>query len=156
MRRRRSALALVAALGLLVALTASPAAAAPAGVFRLTLIGEEEATPTCDPPSCGDPDAVGQVILVVIPSADKVCFAARWTDVNGTVVAAHIHLGPVGAPGPVVVPLFSGSFAGTDQTRGCVSAMGFADDIVASPEDYYVNIHSTPDYPGGAIRAQLA
>ena len=156
MRRRRSALALVAALGLLVAVTASPAAAAPAGVFRLTLTGEEEATPTCEPPNCGDPDAVGQAVLVVIPNADMVCFAARWTGIDGTVFGAHIHEAPVGDPGPVVIPLFAGAFDGTDMTRGCVSANGEADDILANPENYYINIHSTPNFPGGAIRAQLA
>ena len=38
--------------------------------------------------------------------------------------------------------------------RGCVSANGLADDILASPSSYYVNIHSTT-YPGGAVRTQL-
>jgi hypothetical protein len=29
------------------------------------------------------------------------------------------------------------------------------DDIAANPQNYYINLHSTPTYPGGAIRGQL-
>jgi hypothetical protein len=124
-------------------------------VFRLTLTGDQEATATCAPPAvCGDPDAIGGMIVIVNPTRDTVCFLTRWSGIDGTVVAAHIHEAPVGVAGPVRVPLFSGSFGSSDMTRACVSAMGFADDILANPEDYYVNIHSTV-YPAGAIRAQL-
>lgn len=155
--RRRSALSLFAALALLVSVTGT-AFAAPAsatGVFRITLTGDQEATPTCAPPAmCGDPDAVGGMILVINPTRDTVCFLTRWSGIDGTVVAAHIHLAPAGSPGPVVVPLFSGSFEGTDQLRDCVPANGLADDILANPAAYYVNIHSTT-YPPGAIRGQL-
>jgi len=150
-------LALISAMALLltVAITAASAANMRAGVFRLTLTGTQEATPTCAPPAvCGDPDAVGRVRLIVIPAADKVCFQASWTRIDGTVVAAHIHLAPPGVPGPVVIPLFSGSFESTDRTHACVSANGLADDILANPSAYYINIHSTV-YPAGAVRDQL-
>src|SRR5512132_2822652 len=95
MRLRRPALALLAALALLLTLTATSASAADprAGVFHLTLTGDQEATATCAPPTvCGDPDAVAHMVLVVIPATDTVCFAAMWSDIDGTVVAAHIHL----------------------------------------------------------------
>ena len=77
------------------------------------------------------------------------------TQFDGSVVAAHIHLAPRGVPGGVVVPLFSGTFEGTDKLRGCVPANGLADDILANPAAYYVNIHSSPNFPAGAVRAQL-
>ncbi|HET7472185.1 MAG TPA: CHRD domain-containing protein [Candidatus Limnocylindrales bacterium] len=145
---------ILAAVGLLLAL-AGPASAARTGVFRLLLTGDQEATATCAPPAvCGDPDAAAAMILIVNPNTDSVCFLTKWTDIDGTVVASHIHLAPAGVPGPVVVPLFSGSFSGTDKTRGCVSANGLADDILANPSAYYVNIHSTV-FPAGAVRAQL-
>ena len=88
------------------------------------------------------------------PVRDTVCFLSRWSGIDGTVVAAHIHLAPVGEPGGVVVPLFAGTFEGSDKTRGCVPANGLADDILADPSAYYINIHSTVFQPG-AIRAQL-
>jgi CHRD domain len=94
------------------------------------------------------------MILVVIPARDTVCFLTRWSDIDGTVVAAHIHLAPVGVPGGVVIPLFAGTFDGTDKIRDCVAANGLAEDLIANPSDYYVNIHSTVFQPG-AIRAQL-
>ena len=151
---RRTTLAFLSAVLLLLVLASTPALAA-TGVFRLSLTGNQEATATCAPPAvCGDPDAIGAVILIINPVRDTVCFLARWTGIDGTVVASHIHLAPVGVPGPVVVPLFSGSFASTGMTRGCVSASGWADDILANPSAFYVNIHSTV-YPAGAIRAQL-
>jgi hypothetical protein len=145
---------LIAALVMLVTVASTPVSAA-TGVFRLTLTGNKEATATCAPPMvCGDPDAVGRMILIVNPVRDTVCFVARWTGIDGTVVASHIHLAPVGVPGPVVVPLFSGTYRGSDMTRGCVSAKGLARSILANPSAYYVNIHSTV-YPAGAIRTQL-
>lgn len=155
--RRRSILAAIAALALLltVALPAALAADHQAGVFRLALTGDQEATPTCAPPAvCGDPDAAGGMIVIVNPARDTVCFLTRWSNIDGTVVAAHIHRAPVGVPGPVVIPLFSGSLAGTDKLRDCVSANGLAAELIANPSAFYVNIHSTV-YPTGAIRAQL-
>ena len=155
--RRRSVLAATAALVLLllVPLSSVSAATMRAGVFRLTLTGNQEATAICTPPAiCGDPDAAAQMILIVIPARDTVCYLTRWTNIDGTVVAAHIHHAPPGVPGAVVVPLFSGSFGSTDKARGCVSAHGMASAIMGNPSAFYVNIHSTV-YPAGAVRTQL-
>lgn len=155
--RRRATLAAFAALALLltVSLPAVSAAGMRAGTFHVTLTGNQEATATCTAPAvCGDSNASAKMNLVVIPARNMVCFETKWTGIDGTVVAAHIHLAPVGVPGGVVVPLFSGSFGSTDRTRGCVSANGLAAAIVANPSAYYVNIHSTA-YPAGAVRTQL-
>jgi len=151
---RRTTLAMLSALLLLLGVALTPVSAA-TGVFRLTLTGDQEATATCAPPAvCGDPDAAGAAIVIINPVRDTVCFLSRWTGIDGTVGAAHIHLAPEGVPGPVVVPLFAGTFEGSDKTRGCVPANGLADDILAQPSDYYINIHSSV-YPAGAIRTQL-
>jgi hypothetical protein len=155
--RRRSSIAAIAALVLLLTVSWSAVSAAGmrAGVFRLTLTGNQEATATCAPPTvCGDPDAAAAMILLVNPARDTVCFLTKWWNIDGTVVAAHIHLAPVGVPGGVVIPLFSGSFNGTDMLRRCVPANGLASALLANPSAYYVNIHSSV-YPAGAVRTQL-
>ena len=71
--------------------------------------------------------------------------------------AAHIHVAPAGEPGPIVVGLFEGSFAGTDSASGCVQDVDRAliKAIRKDPAAYYVNVHSTPDFEGGAVRGQL-
>jgi len=154
---RRATLAALAALALLltVSFSAVSAAGMQAGVFHLTLTGDQEATATCAPPTvCGDPDAVATMVVIVIPATDRVCFVTKWSGIDGTVVAAHIHPAPAGVAGPVAIPLFSGSFAGTDKAHGCVSANGLAAALLADPSGYYVNIHSSVFQPG-AVRAQL-
>ena len=119
MRLLRPAIALLAALAIVLTLTAGTVSAGGlhARAFLLHLTGDQEATPTCAPPAvCGDPDASAKMIVLVLPRKDVVCFVTKWRDIDGTVVAAHIHPAPVGVPGPVAVPLFSGTFDGTDRT----------------------------------------
>src|SRR6187397_3615325 len=85
---RRTTLAMLSALLLLLGVALTPVSAA-TGVFRLTLTGDQEATATCAPPAvCGDPDAVAQMILIVNPNRDTVCFLTKWFNIDGTVVAA--------------------------------------------------------------------
>jgi len=59
--------------------------------------------------------------------------------------------------GPIVVTLFSGSFAGTDAVSGCGGDVdrGLIKDIRKHPSAYYVNVHSQPNFPNGAVRGQL-
>ena len=153
----RPAIALFAALAIVLTLTASTVSAGNlrARVFLLHLTGDQEATATCAPPTvCGDPDASAKAVVIVLPRKDVVCFVTKWRDIDGTVVAAHIHPAPVGVAGPVAVPLFAGTFDGTDHAVGCVPGLGFTDDIVANPSGFYLNIHSSVFQPG-AVRAQL-
>jgi hypothetical protein len=148
---RKSVVALVS--GLVVAVVLAGIAAADDGGRPLstTLTGAEEA------PGLGDADATGQADLTLNQGQNEVCFQITWADVDGTVFAGHIHVGPAGSPGPIVVTLFTGSFAGTDSVSGCVQNVD-ADLIKAirhDPSAYYVNVHSRPNFPGGAVRGQL-
>src|SRR5687768_7862256 len=94
--------------GLVVALAGAGMAAADGGrPLSTTLTGAEEA------PGPGDANATGQADLRLNQGQNEVCFDISWADVDGEVFAAHIHVAPAGDPGPIVVPLFSGSFAGT-------------------------------------------
>jgi CHRD domain len=101
--------------------------------------------------------ATGQADLRLNQGQGRVCFDVSWANVDGMVVAGHIHIAPVGAAGPIVVGLFTGSFAGTDDASGCVEGVDpiLIKDIRQHPDDYYVNVHSNPDFPNGAVRGQL-
>ncbi|MDQ4148382.1 MAG: CHRD domain-containing protein [Actinomycetota bacterium] len=148
MKRR---LAFLVALAVPVAgLAASPAALAGPAVSKTTLTGAEEA------PNPGDPDATGVASLKLNQGQGTVCFKISFSDIDGTVTAAHIHEAPPGEAGPVVVELFSGSFDGTESVSGCAEDLSRAvvKDIRKNPEDYYVNVHSTA-FPSGAVRGQL-
>jgi hypothetical protein len=136
-----------------VAATLSVAGAAPAAYggkpLTTTLVGVEEV------PGPGDPDASGAASLRLNGGKGEVCFSLDWASVDGAVVAAHIHAGAAGVAGPVVVPLFSGSFTGTDSVSSCLSAdRELVRAIMRNPADYYVNLHSTI-FPAGAVRGQL-
>ena len=77
----------------------SMAGAAGAGGRPLStdLIGAEEA------PGPGDPNATGQIDLTLNQGQGEICFDLSWSDIDGTVNAAHIHLAPAGVAGGVVV-----------------------------------------------------
>jgi hypothetical protein len=118
--------------------------------FSTTLTGASEV------PGPGDANASGTASLALNPGHGEVCFDLAWADIDGTVFAAHIHVGPSGVAGPIVVPLFGGSFSGTDSASACVSAdRSLVLAIVQNPENYYVNIHSAV-FPAGAVRGQLS
>lgn len=100
----------------------------------------------------GDPTGTGSAIVRINPGLGEICYTLTVSGLEGTVVAAHIHIGPASVNGPVVVPLaapVSGS------SSACVTvSTDLAHDIVNNPSGYYVNVH-TSVRPGGAIRGQL-
>lgn len=91
------------------------------------------------------------------------CFRVRF-DSTGTPNRGHIHTGPAGVNGDIVVPLFELAASPADPLNdqletgrgtGCVTAdPALLAQIVASPTGYYVNLHNAR-FPGGAIRCQL-
>ena len=132
--------------GLVLGAAAAPVSAAPAAhrhVFANVLQGANE-------PNGGDPDGIG--VAVVSVKGAEVCYILVAAKLD-PIVAAHIHRAPAGVNGPVVVPLQ----APTDGfSAACTTiAADLAADLVASPDQYYVNVHSTV-FPGGAIRSQLS
>lgn len=67
--------------------------------------------------------------------------------------AAHIHRGAASENGPPVVSLVTPQTGET--AEACTMIDGtLAQEILADPENFYVNVHNEP-YPGGAIRGQL-
>ncbi len=135
-----------------MAVVAGPAWAEPGGrPFTTSLTGAAEI------PGPGDPDASGSAIVALNQGLGTVCFTLAWEDVDGSVVAAHIHAGTSTAFGPIVVTLLAGaSLDGTDSASGCASDVDrdLIKTIRQQPSGFYVNVHSTV-FPGGAIRGQL-
>ena len=146
--RARPALIALAAAPLLV--LPSAAGAADGGrPFATDLTGAAELQPA-------DADATGHAALTLNQGRSTVCFDLSWADIDGEVIAGHIHIGSADVNGPVVVGLLSGGFAGTDTASGCLTGVdpALVKDIRKNPANYYVNIHSTV-YPAGAVRGQL-
>jgi hypothetical protein len=125
-----------------------PAAAEfrPAAPLVAVLTGAAEA------PGPGDPDGSGFALITLNVGRAEVCFFLAVQDI-APATAAHIHVAPVGVPGPVVVPLAPPT-QGT--SSGCTSAdRHLVQAILLDPASYYVNVHNA-EYPAGAIRGQLS
>jgi hypothetical protein len=123
-----------------LALAATAATAAPGAPMQIKLTGADK----------GDPAATGTASVTVDAAAGQVCYKVATSITNATM--AHIHKAPAGASGPVVVP-FANLKEG--KTEGCATAAKpVAEDLLANPADYYVNVHS-PAFPAGAVRGQL-
>ena len=114
--------------------------------FSTTLTGAAEV------PVTGDPDGSGSASITLNHGQGEVCFELTVSDI-APAAAAHIHIGPVGVPGPVVVPLTPPTGG---SSSGCVSAdHELIKAIIQAPEEYYVNVHNA-EFPGGALRGQLS
>ena len=99
-------------------------------------------------------DGTGTAMITLDPETGEACWELTAEGI-GAVVQSHIHVGAAGASGDVVVPLDVDGFDGTSE--GCVADQDAAalQAIIDDPAGYYVNLH-TADFPGGAIRGQLA
>jgi CHRD domain len=144
--RRRIAIALVASIGLLLA-SVMPASADTGGrPFTVELTGEAEVNAQ-GVLNQGDLDGTGTASLTINPGVGEVCWTIEVADVE-PITAAHIHVAPSTAPGPVVVPLEPYTGGCTDIDRELAVA------IITDPSSYYVNVHNA-DFPAGALRGQL-
>jgi hypothetical protein len=128
---------------------ASVASASAHTNLTTSLTGAEEA------PGPGDPNGKGFVSLDIFPNG-TVCYTGKVQGIGREITGAHIHVGPAGSPGPVVVDLdpFGAEITGNKASHCVVTSAETAGAIIANPSAYYVNVHTT-DFPGGAIRGQL-
>lgn len=143
MRRRLIPLLafVTAALGTAYALPAHAAV----GGFITRMEGSQER------PALGDPDAIGVATLTLDSSTGEVC--VRWRTYNvAPLTAGHIHVGPAGVAGPVVVPLPTP--VGTSSSGCTTASTALVQRILDNPSNYYVNVHNA-QFPGGAMRGQL-
>ena len=104
----------------------------------------------------GAPDGFGFALVNVSPATNEVCAEITTRNI-GAWTLGHIHVGGVGEAGPVVVDFGVPTTGTGPELTQCVEVdPGDFDiqELVDSPADYYVNIH-TAAYPAGAVRGQL-
>jgi hypothetical protein len=139
--------------------------------IREVLSGYEEVTLTLS--------TEGKGTFTAAVGKDKIEYTLRYSDLEGTVTQAHIHLGARGLNGGISAFLCSNLGNGPAGTQGCPTPAGTVRGTIG-PEDVigpggqgiaagefaellaamragvtYVNVHSTL-YPGGEIRAQIS
>ena len=106
----------------------------------------------------GDPDGFGSMQLTLNQGQGEICWELEVADIQSP-ARAHIHSGPAGVNGPVVVFFFDLVIPNPIPVafEGCVDGLDedLIKDIRQSPENYYINVHNA-EYPAGAIRGQLS
>jgi CHRD domain len=157
----RNRLVVIGAVVCVVALVAGVLFVSGAGAAPTTrvanLTGEQEE------PGPGDANGTGSAIIRLDVDRKRVCFDLSWSRIEAP-TRAHIHEGPRGVAGPIVVSLFE-NVSGADfiplpdtinRVMGCAQDVGrtLIRRISGSPDQFYVNIHNQ-DFPAGAIRGQL-
>lgn len=125
--------------------------------YTASLTGANEVPPSTS-------TATGQCSFTLSSDGRTLHFLLRVNNLTN-ITASHIHLGAVGANGPVVVPLYTGPakvgpFTGT-LAEGDITASTLVGSLQGRTigelvEDInngqcYVNVHTTT-YPGGEIR----
>jgi hypothetical protein len=162
---------LIAAVGLGAAFTAGaalgPLGVAGAGhanpVLVATLDGRSEVAPgATNSRIVGDPDGRGEFYVFGIDGdASTLCYVLT-VDGIAPATAAHIHRGAPGTAGGVVASLGAPTDGNAADclTEGEAGKFpgnppGIVAEILAHPGDFYVNVHNA-EYPGGAVRGQLA
>jgi MYXO-CTERM domain-containing protein len=133
-------------------------------VFPINANGQKELTggaATADP----DGTAIGTITLdngTGSGTTGSAILNLTLANINGTLSAHHIHGGAFNTTGSPVIDfgnpntILTGSpTAGTlSGTIPNLSATTITN-IINNPSGFYYNLHSTPDFPGGAVRDQL-
>jgi hypothetical protein len=113
-------------------------------VFSATLTGAEET-----PPNASQGRGIG--ILTFDPN--NLTFHARVVSSGVADNAAHIHQGPPGVAGPIIIPLTKAPGSVIWEASGTLTPAQEAA-LRAGNIDYYFNVHS-PTFPAGEIRGQI-
>ncbi len=113
----------------------------------------------------GDPNGRGEAYVFGIDGDPTTLCYVLTVDKIATATAAHIHEAGAGTNGPVVVNLAA---PGDGNAADCLTEgepgkfavdgggvqLTTVAEILANPDDYYINVHNA-EFPGGAIRGQL-
>ena len=140
------------AIGCVLATTANAWGAS--ATYLVSLNGANEVAPTV-----GDPDGTAAGIISLDEVTGNISYAIAYANLE-TLADFHIH-GPNG-PAGVTQPVWIGFGIATDVpgTLTRTVTLAAADlpkitQVLANPANFYLNIHTTPTHPGGAVRGQL-
>lgn len=129
---------------------ASVAMAVPAAAGGRPLSADLSSANEVPPSGTG---AIGTANVTLNQGQGEVCVEIESQDLAGSVLAGHIHVGPAGSNGGVVVNLGVNSASFSD----CID--GIDKDLIKAirqqPENYYINVHTTA-VGSGEIRGQLS
>ena len=125
-------------------------------VFNTELRAETE------PNNASTSESKGHAQVVVLPDGTIEFTLVINNKSSETYTRAHIHKGVTGVNGPIHwdfleagVPVASiGDQPATLRGVARPRAAAVLEDLLANPDQYYVNVHSTV-FPGGAMRGQL-
>lgn len=165
--RTIGAMAAAGGLALGLALATAPAYAGHTNaLLEATLDGRQEVTAD-GKRNAGDPNGRGEAYVFGIDGDPAtLCYVLevdKIAELDQAPMAgsrmAHLHRGARGANGPVEVTLAwpqGGQAADclTEGEEGKGLSAGEVQQILANPEEYYVNVHNSR-YPAGAVRGQL-
>lgn len=116
--------------------------------FQLTMSGDQSV------PGPGDEDGQASGTLTIDDATGLISWDFTYSNIADP-AAMHIHSGAAGGRGGVAVPLNVETSGGTGTLAGSTTAdASNVAAILASPSDYYVNIHNA-DFRPGAVRGQL-
>lgn len=135
---------------------AAAAVSAPTDVFEVQLRSDQE------PNNASTSESKGHAQIKVLEDGTMEFVITVNNKSDETFTRAHIHKGAAGANGPIHWDFLEAgnpvaSIGGQPaDLRGVARARAAAvlSDLLAHPDQYYVNAHSTA-FPGGAIRGQI-
>ncbi|WP_131742191.1 CHRD domain-containing protein [Actinomadura roseirufa] len=112
--------------------------------------------PAADGKRTGDPD--GRATGTVRPHGAMLSWGFSWSSIAPPTIG-HVHRGARGANGPVAADLFEAPAGLPPSVTGLAGmspvSAGLSQRIAAEPGGFYTNLH-TAEFPGGAVRGQLA
>jgi len=128
----------------------------PTHVFNTELRAEQE------PNNASTSESKGHAQVKVLENGTLEFVLTINNKSDETFNRAHIHKAPAGVNGPIHwdfleagVPVASiGGQPATLRGVAVARAAAVLSDLLANPDQYYVNVHS-PTFPGGAVRGQL-
>jgi hypothetical protein len=147
---KRSSLGLIL-LAVFVASSATPALAASA-TYLLNMTGAKETAGTV-----GDPDGLATGTISLDDVSGVVSWNIVYSNLESTLSGFHIH-GPATTAqnAAVLIGLGTATTGGPGTLINSLNATpATVAQVLANPSMYYVNIHTTPSFAGGAVRDQL-